>query len=108
MSATSTYTIPFPCGDTMEVTARTSTYANNGITELSLETPQGEPVTTVTVNLPGTRPDPGCILVKDYSENEGLLAELVTAGLLEPTGRFFPSGQFVSVPEARIVGPVES
>jgi hypothetical protein len=40
------------------------------------------------------------VWIKDYAENEGMLASLVAAGVVEATGRWAQAG-FVTVPEAR-------
>lgn len=46
----------------------------------------------VTVRLPDATPAEGCVLVKDYSENEGLVAALLAAGVIRTTGRTFDAG----------------
>lgn len=65
------------------------------------------PICDVTVNLAaqGVWAEPGCVLVKDYGENTGLLAEMARLGYLEPTGRTFRVG-LAEVAEARLVGPL--
>lgn len=61
-----------------------------------------EPYGTVSVNLPEP-PAGGCIWVKTWAENEGLLEQLVNLGLLELTGREQYSG-WVNAPEAKLIG----
>lgn len=63
------------------------------------------PICDVTVNPAslGLALPAGCILVKDRSENAGLLAELERLGLAARTGRVFASG-LVQIPEARLTG----
>ncbi len=64
----------------------------------------GEPVATATVNVEGvseTLPESE-VLIKDYSENEGMLDALVEAGLVEDTGRRVRTG-YVTVPVARLL-----
>lgn len=47
------------------------------------DTHLGEPVATATINT-DHRLDPDEIIVKDYSENEGMVVALVAAGIVEP------------------------
>lgn len=61
-----------------------------------------EPYGNVSVNL-DIPPDKGCIWVKTWAENEGLLEQLVNLGLLKPTGRTQSTG-WVEATEARLVG----
>lgn len=57
-----------------------------------------------TVNLwDGVEPNPGCVFLKGWSENEGLPESMVAAGLVEPTGRVEPTG-FVEAGEYRMIG----
>lgn len=67
-----------------------------------IERETGEPWATATTNLPDDPLGPDEVFVKDYSENEGMLAALVAAGLVEPTGRSVRTG-FVTVPVAKIL-----
>lgn len=60
-----------------------------------------ERVATATVWLP-TPPQEGCVWIKDWSENEGMLASLVAAGVVEATGQVEPTG-FVVAHEARLL-----
>ncbi len=67
-----------------------SRYTNNGkfskVAVLVLDPETGERVLTVSANVP-TLPLPvDHLLVKDYSENQGVLDVFVDAGLLEKTG----------------------
>lgn len=94
----------------MDITLRNTTYDltpvcsvyGDGSTALVLDNKwDGEHFATVSVWL-GVAPAEGCIWVKNYSENAGMLLALTAAGVLEATGRFTLSG-FVSIPEARIL-----
>ncbi|HUV49277.1 MAG TPA: hypothetical protein VMX11_09885 [Actinomycetes bacterium] len=60
-----------------------------------------EPVTVLTVCL-GTPPPDGCIYVKSYSENEGVLEALVAQGYVEDTGLTVSSG-WIDVNVAKVV-----
>lgn len=47
----------------------------------------GEPVAVATVNIPEISLAPGEVIVKDYSENEGMLDTLVAAGVVSTPSR---------------------
>ena len=64
----------------------------------------GEPVARCTCCL-HERPDPGYVFVKDWSENEGMLAAMIEAGLVEDTGNRVPTG-FVEVAVCRLRIPM--
>lgn len=61
----------------------------------------GAPYAKVSVRMPGVELAWNEILVKDYGENEGLLEQLVEAGVLYDTGLVVPSG-FVELKICRI------
>ena len=48
---------------------------------------KGEPIATCTINVPEEDLAPNEVIVKDYSENEGMLFALVTQGVVNMTGR---------------------
>ena len=75
-------------------------------TAIDLICTNGEPYTTATVNLPGESLEPGFVFIKDYSENEGVLAALEKAGIVKTTGRVVESG-FVTIPEAQLRPPFD-
>jgi hypothetical protein len=52
----------------------------------------GSPVAVATVNLPELVLAADEVLIKDYSENEGLLELLVTSGVVSPPLREVQSG----------------
>lgn len=92
-----------------DVTVRVEKYADLSGPAVQLYAPDEEldgwidQLATVSVNLHPLAPAPGCIWVKDYSENEGMLDQMEAAGLLARTGRTTTSG-YVTVPEARMIG----
>jgi len=67
-------------------------YTDNDRIAILLRTPQGEPVATATVNQPDFNLEPNQVLIKDYAENEGILAALVNTGVIEDTGMTAPVG----------------
>ena len=76
------------------------TYAVTGLPVYVLLTPDGAMYGRVSVNLDTTLL-PGEFLVKNWSENEGLLEALVEAGAVVDTGRRIPSG-YVDIPVVRL------
>lgn len=55
----------------------------------------GEPVATASINVSFSL-KPNEVVIKDYFENDGLLAALVNAGLVQRTGRVVPTGMELS------------
>lgn len=62
---------------------------------------EGDPIATATVAM-DVQPDAGCVWIKDYSENEGMLACLEESGLLKATGKILNNG-YVDVIEAMLL-----
>jgi len=58
----------------------------NGRLAISLYNVDGEPFTTATINVPAMPLAQNQVLIKDYDENEGLLAALESAGIVRTTG----------------------
>src|SRR5690606_13888910 len=77
-------------------------YEDNGRIAIQLiHVETGELVSVATVNLPvKLRHDE--VLIKDYSENEGMLEALVNAGVVEDTGKRVASG-YVEIPVCRLL-----
>lgn len=82
-------------------TLRHQTYAN-GRHAIDLSTPDND--LRVTVNLPEVDLADNEVLIKDYAENEGVLAALVAAGVVHPTDRLVQSG-FVALPVCEFLPP---
>lgn len=92
-----------------ELTIGGTTYKNvyletraylDGSPALVLSDDEGE-ILTATVWLP-TAPAQGCVWIKDWSENAGVLLALTEAGVIAPTFRTEPTG-FVHASEARLL-----
>ena len=64
-----------------------------------------ELLATATTNLPGIIPEPGQVFIKDWSENEGMFASLVRAGVLEDTGDAIEVNQWGSLARVGVVLP---
>lgn len=63
---------------------------------------EGEPIATATVNIPEATLKDDEVLIKDYSENKGMLQTLINAGIVLPTGQTVKSG-FVEVHVCKIL-----
>ena len=66
-------------------------YARPQNIALRLVDAEGLPMATASVN-PDYLLDEGMVAIKDYSENTGIIAALVVAGAVEPTGETIPIG----------------
>lgn len=74
----------------------------NGRLALTLSGEGGSRIAVATVNIPTAPLADGEVCIKDYSENEGMFAALVAAGVVEPLPtRIIPQG-FVQVPVCKL------
>lgn len=78
------------------------TFRNGTPAIRALSALDGQLVSILTVSVEGVIPDKGCILLKDWSENEGIADCLVKEGIVELTGRQFSTG-FVFAKEAKLL-----
>lgn len=76
-------------------------YSQDGSVLIRGASLDGEPVFTATVFL-DEKPSEGCIFLKGWSENEGIPAALVKAGIVELTGRKIKTG-FCEAVEAKLL-----
>jgi hypothetical protein len=97
---------PIPIGDVATpyglFHAIQGTYGN-GATAIQLRGPNGEPVGTLSVNVPesaGELADDE-FFAKTYSENEGFVQPALASGLFEDTGRVVRAG-YLSFPVWRV------
>ena len=74
-----------------ELTVKVLRYAHNDNLALLLQSATGEPYGKATANVEFQLPDP-LVVVKDYSENEGMLDALVEAGVVQPLSYKTPLG----------------
>ena len=72
-------------GDSRDVAIETGRYPNDRLAVQLVE--GGDDFATVSVNLPEEAVGPNEFAFKNYSENEGLLEELLRAKVIELTGR---------------------
>ncbi len=62
-------------------------YLSTDRTAITLITQEGEQWCTASVNVPDVHLDKDEVIIKNYSENEGILEALVESGYIEPTNR---------------------
>lgn len=74
----------------------------NDRTALQLFSQTEGPIAVATVNIPEIELASDEVIIKDCAENEGMLATLVAAGVVEDTGRMVTS-EFVICPIARLL-----
>lgn len=84
-----------------ELVVRIGKY-QNGRVSIALVDQESMPYATASVNIPDADLGPGEVAIKDYSENTGILAMLIDAGIVVDTGRKIGTG-FVTVPVAKLV-----
>ena len=78
-------------------------YGDNKRTALQLyDLTDGFPVATATVNIPEVELKDDEVLIKDYSENEGMLDALERAGIVWRTGESVSNGR-VTIPVAKLL-----
>lgn len=80
-------------------------YRDSGRTGIVLICEDGEPYATATMNVPEVNLAENEVLIKNYSENRGVLEALTEAGIIENTGRSAVSG-FVTAPICRLLLPL--
>ena len=82
-------------------------YQNGRIALSLVDANNGEPVATATCNIPELPLEDHEVFIKDYSENEGMLATLEKAGIVRNTGQYVTSG-FVKIPVCELlIDPTE-
>jgi hypothetical protein len=81
-------------------------YDNGRLALQLIDAEDGSPIATATVNLPDVPLGKNQVLIKNWSENEGVLEALVAAGVVTPTGQTVRSG-FVEVPVCELQPPFQ-
>jgi hypothetical protein len=82
-------------GKTWNTVFRVNQYMNGRIaieTKVADGEEAGEPYGILTCNLPDEKIEDGQIIVKTWSENEGLAAAALGSGLFRDTGKRIPTG----------------
>ena len=67
-----------------------------------IDVTDGGPYTTATINLPEVRLGKDEVIIKDYSENAGVLEGLVNSGIVQLTGRSVESG-YITAPICKLL-----
>lgn len=89
-------------GSTHTVYIKLGTYANNGRTTIELiDAADHLPYATASLNLPMVLLLDGEVIIKDYSENEGIFKFLCDNNIVTDTGKQVQSG-FVTCPIAKL------
>lgn len=70
----------------------TARYSNKRLAIMLTDTEDGELIATATVNIPEEKIEPDEIIVKDYSENQGMLQALKDAGIVTSVVRYVKTG----------------
>lgn len=86
-------------GQSYNVTVNLAKYANNRTSISLTDADDGQPYATATVNIDHVLLADNEVLIKDYSENEGMLDFLVKNNIVTPTPNGVQSG-FVWLPVA--------
>jgi hypothetical protein len=77
-------------------------YDNDRIAIQLLDAEDNSPIATASINLPDIELEKDEVIIKDYSENEGILQVLLDAGILEKTGKSVNVG-FVNVKICKLI-----
>jgi hypothetical protein len=77
-------------------------YANGRLAIRLMDINDHDEVATATVNIPNVILAENEIIIKDYSENDGMLAALVYGGIVKNPHRYCTTG-FVSCPICKLI-----
>ena len=81
-------------------------YKNNGRIAIELIDPDdGEIIAVATINIPEIELQENEVIIKDYSENEGMYLTLLMAGIIGPAKYYVENG-FVTCPVCDCLLPV--
>jgi hypothetical protein len=76
------------------------TYATGNKALRLIDSTDGSPVATCTVNLPDLKSDE--IAIKDYSENQGMLDFLLENNIITSPHRYLESGYITNIPVCKL------
>lgn len=80
------------------------TYPNGRVALQLIDAEDGCPIATCTINLPDTElEDSDDIIVKDYSENEGIYVSLRSAGIISEPYKYVKSGFVTNIPVCKLL-----
>lgn len=84
-----------------ECVIETARYSNGRLAIELIDTEDGMPFTTATINIPEEPLGDDEVIIKTYSENEGLEQVLVQADIITEKVRYVSSG-FISAPVYKV------
>jgi hypothetical protein len=87
-----------------KVSLSQATYQDGVSIAIVADTANGEAYGKLSVFVRGLALEPGCFVVKDYSENKALAAAALASGLFIDTGRRVQVSDWVKAPIWRIKG----
>ena len=85
-----------------ELRIETSTYANGRHAIKLYDEEDGMPYATASINMPAEDLEDDEVIIKDYSENAGILDSLVEAGVVSEPIRHIQAG-FTFVPVVKLL-----
>lgn len=71
-------------------------YGNGRPAVQLMDAEDGSPVATATINLPDVKLQENEVIIKDYSENEGMYNALTSAGIISEQKRAVASGFIIA------------
>jgi hypothetical protein len=86
------YKIKTKYGETYDVTLKFGKYSNGRTAIELIDCEDGFPLMTATVNLPDAEIQDDEVIIKNYSENEGVLEFLIKNEIVSPPTRTIPTG----------------
>lgn len=98
-------TLKYADGCALWLVARS--YSNHRLAIEALDVTNGEPVAILTTNLPDEDLAPDEIAVKDWSENEGALIQLHSAGIIQGQPVRYVRAGFVAVPICQLTQQIQ-
>lgn len=87
--------------DEYDVIIQRKRYSNGRLALEIIDVEDGCPVMVATVNIPEANLKPDEVIIKNYSENEGVLEFLIENGIVSEPVRHIPSG-WVTFPIVKI------
>lgn len=96
------YTLKTLYGETYQVTLKFGKYSNKRTAIELIDSEDGCPVMVATVNMPDAELQPDEVIIKNYSENEGVLDFLIENGIVGKPIRMVSSG-WVTCPVVKLL-----
>ncbi len=87
-----TYIFTSSDGGTYKVFPQVGEYRNSQTALVLIDTVDGSPVLTASISVPEIALEKNELIIKDYSENEGVLNFLVKNNIVKPLGKYIENG----------------